>query len=162
MLRSCSGESDSKHSSSDRVEVVAPNCNDEGWEPETMPAMLFARPESVRRGVAILRLTTPSACPRIRLTSELTDSATMGFAGSNDEWRERDLNRSRDDWREMGTGESIMTASLARQEIGVGEARQEIEAGEVRQEIGVGDAISTTSLKVTLSGRGDDSRISVR
>jgi hypothetical protein len=62
----------------------------------------------------------------------------------------------------MGTGESIMTASLARQEIGVGEARQEIEAGEVRQEIGVGDAISTTSLKVTLRGRGDDSRISVR
>lgn len=127
-----------------------------------MPAMLFARPESVRRGVAILRLTTPSACPRIRLTSELTDSATMGFAGSNDAWRGRVLNKSRDDWREMGTGESIMTASLARQEIGVGEARQDIEAGEVRQEIGVGDAISTTSLNVTLSGRGDDSRTSVR
>lgn len=65
----------------------------------------------------------------------------MGFSDSEDAWRAR-LAGSRDDWREIGAGESSMVASVK------------------PEEIGVGDAISTTLLKVTLWGRGDDSMVS--
>lgn len=99
-------------------------------------ASALSRIGVVRLGAAILRPARMSASPRPRRAGIGASSEAIGFAGSSDDCRERDLVGTGDDWGELGAEESGMGASLAVDGTGVGEAT------------------STTAAKVTLRGRG--------